>query len=133
MLVSPVDWSETVDDVSIGKAVCTSDHRLTRVDRCQCPALFLQTRSSGAVYGSRYSPTASQPGIGGVNDDVYVGLIRNIPPNTFDRDVVERSLGDKATSLSYSIVNLGTPLNPTTCHGQKLSHEKRVSGFRMCV
>src|SRR6185295_12898917 len=59
-LVAAVDGTEAVNNVAIWKIMCTGDHRLTRADRCQRPALRLKARSGRSMDCSGHAAAGAQ-------------------------------------------------------------------------
>jgi hypothetical protein len=98
-LISPEDWSKTVNDGTVWEAMRTGNHSLARADGSKRPTLFFQRKAGDAVYGSGHSPTTAQLSVRGVDDGIHIGLACDISSNTFNRNAVTCSLHDEDLPL----------------------------------
>lgn len=86
-----------MNDEPVRQAMAAGEHSLTRTDGRERPGFLLQPRAGRPMDGTRHSAAAAKLGIGGVDYGLHIRLVRNIAPNAFDGDAVDRSRRDKIT------------------------------------
>src|SRR4029079_11414429 len=127
-LVAAVDGTEAVNNVAIWKIICTGDHRLTRADPCQRPALRLKARSGRSMDCSGHAAAGAQLRIRGIHDCFHIRLVGDVALNAFDSDAVVFSLRHEdscALGHAASVLDAAAPL---TARGSSLAATGVVVG-----
>ena|SRR6266446_6031546 len=82
-----------VDHVFVGQAARARDCSLAKLDRAFGLAFAVNLAPSATEDCSRHARTLDQFSVRGIDDSVYVGLLRNIALDDFDSQITNPTLG----------------------------------------
>src|SRR5216684_8051415 len=82
-----------VDHVFVGQAARARDCSLAKLDRAFGLAVAVNLAPSATEDCSRHAGTQDQFGVRGIDESIYVGLVRNIALDDFDSQITNPTLG----------------------------------------